>query len=92
MKQEFRQNPIRMLGACLLKGAIAVMKRRLDPEMYGGAPLLGVNGICIITHGASSHRAIFNAVRVACDSVHQHLNEVIVREIKENIKETAGGA
>lgn len=86
MKQEFRQNPVRILGACLLKGALSVMKRRMDPEMYGGAPLLGVNGICIITHGASSRRAIFHAVRVACESVHHHLNQVIVSEMRGEAK------
>lgn len=82
MKQEFQQNLVRMMGACLLKGALGVMKRRMDPELYGGAPLLGVKGICIITHGASSHRAIFHAIRVACESGHHHLNETIVSEIK----------
>lgn len=89
MKQEFRKSPVRILGACLLKGALAVMKRRMDPEMYGGAPLLGVNGTCIITHGASSHRAIYHAVRVACESVHNHVNQVIVSEIRGDTKETA---
>jgi glycerol-3-phosphate acyltransferase PlsX len=78
MKQEFRRNPLRMAGALLLSGALRTMKRRLDPESYGGAPLLGVNGVCIITHGASSRHAIFHAVRVASESVHRHLNDAIV--------------
>lgn len=81
MKQEFRKNPLRVLGACMLWGALRAMKRRMDPETYGGALLLGVNGVCIITHGASSARAIFHAVRVARDSVHHHLNQLIVEEI-----------
>jgi len=81
MKQEFTRTPIRILGAMLLTGATKAMKRRLDPESYGGAPLLGVNGVCIITHGSSSSRAIYHAVRVAGESVHHHLNEVIIREI-----------
>ncbi len=57
------------------------MKARLDPEMYGGAPLLGVNGVCIITHGSSSRRAIFHAIRNASESVHNHLNQEIAAEI-----------
>ncbi len=81
MKSEFQRNPIRMLGVALLSGAVRAMKRRMDPETYGGAPLLGVNGVCIITHGASSHRAIFHAIRVAADSIHHHLNEEIVSEV-----------
>jgi glycerol-3-phosphate acyltransferase PlsX len=81
MKQEFRKNPVRLAGVGLLMGAFRAMKRRLDPETYGGALLLGVKGVCVITHGASSRRAIVNAVRVACESVHQHLNESIVEEV-----------
>jgi glycerol-3-phosphate acyltransferase PlsX len=82
LKQEFRKNPIRILGAMLLSGALRTMKRRLDPESYGGAPLLGVNGVCIITHGSSSERAIYHAIRVAKDSVVGHLNEMIVEQVK----------
>lgn len=82
-KQEFMKNPLRLAGVLLLAGALKAMKRRLDPEMYGGAPLLGVNGVCIITHGSSSAKAIYHALRVAGDSVHHHLNETIVEEIKK---------
>jgi len=82
MKQEFKRTPIRMLGALLLSGALRTMKQRLDPESYGGAPLLGVNGVCIITHGSSSSHAIYHAIRVAKDSVVGHLNEMIVEQIK----------
>jgi len=81
LKREFTANPIRMVGALFLRGALRAMKARLDPEMYGGAPLLGVNGVCIITHGASSQRAIYHAIRVAGASVHQHLNEQVIAEI-----------
>jgi glycerol-3-phosphate acyltransferase PlsX len=81
MKEEFKQNWIRLLGCIFLQGALKSMKARLDPEMYGGAPLLGVNGVCIITHGSSSKRAIYHAIRVASESVHNHLNEEITAEI-----------
>ncbi|MDI6773863.1 MAG: phosphate acyltransferase PlsX [Verrucomicrobiota bacterium] len=82
-RQEFVKNPARMLGALFLMGALRAMKRRLDPESYGGAPLLGVNGVCIITHGSSSARAILHAVRVAREEVSQRLNEVITREVSQ---------
>lgn len=81
MKQEFKKTLLRKLGSVFLMGAFRQMKNKMDPEMYGGAPLLGVNGGCIITHGASRAKAIFHAVRVATDSFHQHLNEQIVAEI-----------
>jgi len=83
LRQEFRKNPIRVLGTVLLRGALKTMTMRLDPETYGGAPLLGVNGVCIITHGASSGRAIFHAIRVARDSIHQRLNDMIVKRIRQ---------
>jgi glycerol-3-phosphate acyltransferase PlsX len=88
MKQEFRRNPVRVLGALLLSGALKAMRRRMDPETYGGAPLLGVNGICIITHGASSASAIFHAIRVASEAVEQKLNELIVGQITEEMSRT----
>jgi glycerol-3-phosphate acyltransferase PlsX len=81
-KQEFLKNPMRILGALILSGALKAMKRRLDPEMYGGAPLLGVNGVCVKAHGSSSSRAIFHAIRVASESVHNRLNESIVESIE----------
>ena len=83
MKQEFQRNPLRKLGAMLLLGALRAMKLKMDPELYGGAPLLGVNGVCIITHGASSRRAIFHAVRVAGESVTQRLNQRITYELEQ---------
>jgi glycerol-3-phosphate acyltransferase PlsX len=83
MKLEFTRNPIRLLGALLLRGAVQNMKRRMDPEMYGGAPFLGANGICIKTHGSSSRRAVFHAIRVAAESVHHHLNQCITEEARQ---------
>jgi glycerol-3-phosphate acyltransferase PlsX len=89
MKEEFKRSQVRMIGAAFLSGALRVMKKRLDPEMYGGAPLLGVKGVCIITHGASSSRAIYHAVRVAAESVGAHLNDQIIQRLakeKERIE------
>lgn len=81
MKVEFKRNPLRLLGALCLRGALKSMKQRLDPELYGGAPLLGVRGVCIITHGSSSSLAIYHAIRVAAESVHHRLSGVIEERI-----------
>lgn len=81
LKQELTRNPWRMLGAGLLTGAFKVIKQRMDPELTGGAPLLGANGVCIITHGASSSVAIYNAIRVASESIGHQLNSHIVEEV-----------
>jgi len=67
---------------------LAGMRARLDYAEYGGAPLLGVNGITIIAHGASTPKAIKNAIRVADEAFRREINRKIVEEIK-GIPETA---
>lgn len=83
LKKEFKANVVRILGAILLRGALKAIKRKMDPEMFGGAPLLGVKGVCIITHGSSSRVAIYHAVRVACESVGHHVNDHIIEEARK---------
>ncbi len=83
LKEEFTRNPIRVLGALLLKPGLNSIKKRSDPSSYGGAPLLGVNGICIIGHGVSNARAVCNGIRVAKESVESRLNHLIVEGIKK---------
>jgi phosphate acyltransferase len=83
LKEEFTRNPLRMLGALLLKPALDLIRKRSDPAMYGGAPLLGVNGICIIGHGVSNARAVCNGIRVAAEAVAHKLNLLIVDGIKK---------
>jgi glycerol-3-phosphate acyltransferase PlsX len=60
-------------AADVMLPALAPMADELDPDTTGGALLLGVNGVCVISHGSSSARAIVNAVRVARDAVDQDL-------------------
>lgn len=83
MKEEFVRHPIRMLGAVLLKGALKAMKRRMDPELYGGAVLLGVPGVCIVTHGASTHRAIFHAIRVGSLAIANDVSRQIAQRVAQ---------
>jgi phosphate acyltransferase len=61
------------LAALLLRPALRRVRTRIDYAEYGGAPLLGVNGVTIVAHGRSDARALFNAVRVARDAVHGDL-------------------
>jgi phosphate acyltransferase len=56
-------------AAAIILPALAPLAAELDPDTYGGAMLLGVDGVCIISHGSSSARAIVNAVRAARDAV-----------------------
>lgn len=83
LKQELTRNWIRKLGALLVKPGLDEIRRRSDPSMYGGAPLLGINGVCIVAHGASNARAVFNGIRVAGEAVGQSVNQCIIQAIKE---------
>lgn len=83
LKEEFTKNWIRMIGAMLLKPGIRSIKQKADPSMYGGAPLLGVNGVTIIGHGVSNAHAVCNGIRVANESVAHRLNHLIVEGVKK---------
>ena len=83
MKKEFFRHPVRLLGALLLKGALETLKHRMDPEIYGGAPLLGVPGTVIITHGSSTYRAIFHAIIAGAAAASNNLSEVIAKRIAD---------
>ncbi|HET7216230.1 MAG TPA: phosphate acyltransferase PlsX [Terriglobia bacterium] len=69
------------LGYLLSRKAFSRMKKRLDYSEYGGAPLLGVKGVCIICHGGSNANAIKNAIRVAAEFSEGRVNEKIEREL-----------
>ncbi len=64
------------------KQALEALIHRFDYSAFGGAPLLGIDGICIICHGSSGERAIKNALGVAANYVRTHLNELIVKELE----------
>jgi len=89
LKQELTRSKIHMVGAYLARKAFRVIKDKTNYEEYGGMPLLGVNGICIIAHGASTPLAIKNALRVAAESIEQQVNPHIVEEIRRYHETTA---
>ena len=78
-----------MTGAILAQNAFKSIKKKTNYEEYGGSPLLGVNGICIIAHGSSTPLAIKNAIRVASESITHQVNPHIVEEIKRFNETTA---
>jgi phosphate acyltransferase len=82
LKHELFMNPVRKLGAKLAEGAFKSIRKKSNYEEYGGMPLLGVNGICIIAHGGSSALAIKNAIRAAAESVTQEINPHILQEVQ----------
>ncbi|MEY3479969.1 MAG: Phosphate acyltransferase [Verrucomicrobiota bacterium] len=81
LKNELKKTPLRLAGAMMAKGAFQNIKKRTNYEEYGGSPLLGVDGICIIAHGSSSPKAIKNAIRVAIESIQTRINPHIVEEL-----------
>src|SRR5258707_3015767 len=81
VKRELAANPVRKLGAALARNAFRTIKQRMDPDAYGGAPLLGLNGNVIKAHGAARERAIMNAIRVSMEAIEHHINDMIQREI-----------
>jgi phosphate acyltransferase len=81
LKAELMQNLKRKLGALLARNAFRAITRRMDPDGYGGAPLLGLNGIVMKAHGSARERAIMHAVRITSDAIHYHINQHITEEI-----------
>lgn len=71
------------IGALFMAGVFKVLKKKMDPEQYGGAFLLGVNGNAVVTHGASSRRAIFYAISVAASATKNELSETIASRIAD---------
>ncbi|NLL48922.1 MAG: phosphate acyltransferase PlsX [Firmicutes bacterium] len=81
MKEEFTSSIPSTLGALLLKPGLKRIKKKVDYTEYGGAPLLGVNGIVIIAHGGSNAKAIQNAIRVAKRGVEQNIVQGIAERM-----------
>jgi glycerol-3-phosphate acyltransferase PlsX len=82
LKESLRSTITSQVGALLSRRAFLDFKKRLDYSEYGGAPLLGVKGVCIITHGSSNSNAIKNAIRVAAQSALARVNAHIESELK----------
>lgn len=83
LKHEIMANPVTKLGGMLAKPAFKAIYKRTNAEEYGGQPLLGANGVCIIAHGGSSAIAVKNAIRVACESVRHKVNPAIITAMQE---------
>ena len=81
LKRELMSTPIRKAGALLCKPAFKAVHAVTNADEYGGMPLLGVNGVCIIAHGGSSPIAVKNAIRMAVQSIRNQVNPHIVEEV-----------
>jgi len=84
LKGELMKTPIRKAGALLCKPAFRAVHAVTNADEYGGMPLLGVNGVCIIAHGGSSPIAIKNAIRMAVQSIRHQVNPHLVEEVNRH--------
>jgi glycerol-3-phosphate acyltransferase PlsX len=85
LRESLNSTVTAQVGALLSRRAFNDFKRRLDHSEYGGAPLLGVRGVCIVGHGSSNDRAIMNGIRVAAEFARSRLND----SIEEHLAATA---
>jgi glycerol-3-phosphate acyltransferase PlsX len=83
MKEELSRNLRAKLGALLSMDSFRRLKKRLDYSEYGGAPLIGLRGVCIICHGRSSANAIKNAIRVAKEFAENQVNARLQEELSQ---------
>ena len=81
LKETLKATITRQVGYLLSRSAFSDFKKRLDHTEYGGAPLLGVKGVCFITHGSSNTNAIKNALRVASEFESRSINHKIEKEL-----------
>jgi glycerol-3-phosphate acyltransferase PlsX len=81
LREELQSNPMRATGALLSKGAFNALKERINPERYGGAPLLGLNGNILKAHGSSNRQAIKSAIHAAGMILRADMNQRIIADI-----------
>ncbi len=81
LKDSLSSTITRQIGSVLARNGFNEFRKGFDYSEYGGAPLLGVKGVCIICHGRSNANAIKNAIRVAADYARGHINERIEEEL-----------
>jgi glycerol-3-phosphate acyltransferase PlsX len=82
LREELERTFMRRLGAWLAKGAFRSLRRRLDASEYGGAPLLGVKGCCVIGHGRSNAYAVRQGIKVAAEFWKGRVNDAIEGELR----------
>ena len=87
LKREIAERSVGRIAYLLMKSALISFKKKTDYDEYGGAPLLGINGTCIISHGRSTAKAIKNALRVAADFSEKRVYEVIASKIEKGMVE-----
>lgn len=81
MKREIAKSPLALTGAFLMRRGLRHIKKLTDYSEYGGAPLLGVQGLVMISHGRSNPKAIKNAIKATISEFEHNLIEKMINEI-----------
>ena len=81
IKKQVKKSPLAMAGSVLMRKVFKTLKKQVSYDEYGGAPLLGVNGCVIISHGKSNSKAIKNAIFQAIKFANSNINKVIEEEL-----------
>jgi phosphate acyltransferase len=89
LREEITSSRRGRVGGLLVRPAARALRKRLDPETYGGAYLLGLRGLAVIAHGNSSHRAIANAVRLAARGVEHDVVGRLAQRLPERVLASA---
>lgn len=83
LKETLKRSPLSMIGAALAYGALKSLKKRMDPRLYNGGMFLGLNGICVKSHGSMDEIGVANAIKVAADLVSSGFNARVAQEIQQ---------
>ena len=86
IKKHVKKSPVAIAGSLLMKKVFKTLKQQVDYDEYGGAPLLGVDGCVIISHGKSTSKAIKNAIFQALKFANSDINKVIEDELSHFAK------
>ena len=83
LDEELRRNALRKTGALLSKGAFRSLKQRINPEQFGGAPLLGLTKNVIKAHGSSNRNHVSGAIKIALDLVQHDMITQVLDDVQE---------
>ena len=92
LKESLKSTVTSQVGALLSRAAFQEFKKRLDYTEYGGAPLLGVRGVCTVGHGSSNEKAVMNGIRVTAEFAHAQVNSAIEAAIQRIVPRDGAGS
>ncbi len=87
MKREITNSILGKIGALFMVPVLKNLKKETDYDEYGGAPLLGINGTCFISHGRSTPKAIMNGIRKAADFAQARVHDIISQQISSHYQQ-----